>query len=319
MPLWGLDISDYQPVLDAPRAVREGFDFVVSKSTEGSGWRANTFGPNLHNCRNAGLVFAAYHYVRAGDPVGQVNNIKAVVPRDCPLILDVESGSGGVGHVWDLTNRLRDAGYHLPLTYFPRWYWQQIGSPSLAGLPPLWKSHYPDMAGGTVSGIYGRVPGSYWNGYGGNQVEILQFTSSATAVGISPIDGNAYRGTRQQLEVLIYSQEGDLNAEQSQVLDEIFHQVDHGWQPWPDGWDAGTRTLTDLIREADKNLFYEMKESAGDEAAMQALVDALNAEILDVEQLKAVVRRAAADGLKNSVVDLNLSVTSGEGTGDGGH
>lgn len=103
----------------------------------------------------------------------------------------------------DIVGRLRAAGYRVPLSYIPRWYWQQLGSPSLAGLPPLWSSRYPDMNGGYASEIYQRVPASYWNGYGGSKVAVLQFTSSSTVAGHTPVDANAYRGTRAQLAALL--------------------------------------------------------------------------------------------------------------------
>ncbi|GAA5156844.1 hypothetical protein GCM10023214_15150 [Amycolatopsis dongchuanensis] len=46
------------------------------------------------------------------------------------------------------------------------------------------------------------MPASYWDGYGGLPVLLLQFTSSASAPSLSPYDANAFRGTPQQLASL---------------------------------------------------------------------------------------------------------------------
>ncbi|OLE27964.1 MAG: hypothetical protein AUG44_08730 [Actinobacteria bacterium 13_1_20CM_3_71_11] len=201
--LWGVDVSDYQGNFDMARARSEGFDFVFIKATEGATWKAKYFAANLAAARSAGLLVAAYHYQRTDSAASQVANIMSVVPRDVPVILDVESGAGDVGVTRDIIGRLRAGGYKVPLSYIPKWYWQQIGSPSLAGLPPLWQSHYPDNNGGFASQIYGRVPDSYWTGFGGLNIEVLQFTSSATVAGRSPIDANAYRGTLSDLAALL--------------------------------------------------------------------------------------------------------------------
>lgn len=205
MPVFGLDLSHYQALsLDLAQCKREGIDFVFLKATEGNTFTDSAFAANLAEARAAGLLVAAYHYVRASAAASdQVARIRSVVPRDVPVILDVEANSGGVGLTRQLIDKLRAASYRVPLLYLPRWYWQQIGSPSLAGLPPLWSSRYPDNVVGDLSSEWAHVPASYWNGYGGLDVAVLQFTSSVRIAGHQPIDANAYRGTREQLAVLL--------------------------------------------------------------------------------------------------------------------
>lgn len=202
--IWGLDISHHQGAgFPLARARAEGFDFAFFKATEGAGFVDRQFAANLAAGRAAGMLVAAYHYQR-GDvsAAAQVAHIQRHVPRDVPIVLDVEANGGDARLTRDLNARLNAAGYRTPLLYLPKWYWQQIGSPDLRGLPPLWFSRYPDNRGGSASQIYGRVPASYWNGYGGLGVEVLQFSSSATVAGRTPIDVNAYRGSREQLAAL---------------------------------------------------------------------------------------------------------------------
>ena len=204
MPIFGIDVSHHQGSFDVARAAREGIDFFIFKATEGNGFTDSRFAGNVAKARKTGKLFAAYHYQR-GDvsAAAQVEHIRRVVPKDIAVIPDVEANSGSVSLTRDIVKRLRAAGYRVPLLYLPRWYWQQIGSPSLSGLPPLWSSRYPDNRVGDIRDEYADVPAHFWDGYGGLRVAVLQFTSSARVAGRSPIDGNAYRGTLAQLRALL--------------------------------------------------------------------------------------------------------------------
>lgn len=209
MPIFGIDISHHQGSFDVERAAREGIDFFIFKATEGDGFTDARFSENVAKARKTKKPFAAYHYQRSGiSAAAQVAHVKNVVSTDIPVIPDVETNSGGVSLTRDIVSRLRSAGYSVPLLYMPRWYWQQLGSPSLSGLPPLWSSRYPDNKVGDIRDEYAAVPAHYWNGYGGLRVEVLQFTSSARVAGRAPIDGNAYRGTLAQLRALFGSTGG---------------------------------------------------------------------------------------------------------------
>lgn len=208
MPTFGLDVSRHQPMLNYTQAKREGIEFVVIKATEGASWVDPKFDDNLIAVRAAKILPAAYHYQRSdASAAAQVANIQRVVPKDVPVIPDVEANSGSVGLTRDIVGRLRDAGYRVPMAYIPRWYWQQIGSPSLAGLPPLWSSRYPDNVPGPLLDEYEDVPSSYWAGYGGLAVAMLQFSSSGRVAGYQPLDLNAYPGTVAGLRALFYGEQ----------------------------------------------------------------------------------------------------------------
>jgi lysozyme len=209
---FGIDISHHQDLgLDLTQCRRDGIQFVFLKATEGSGFVDREFAANLAEARAAGLLVCAYHYVRYNAPAAaQVANVRRVVPLDVPVIPDVEAGSGPLSITREVVGLLRAAGYRVPLTYIPRWYWDQIGRPSLAGLPPLWSSRYPDNVVGSLADEWAGVPARYWDGYGGLDVAVLQFTSSARIAGHAPLDANAYRGTREQLAALLgYTKEDD--------------------------------------------------------------------------------------------------------------
>lgn len=205
MVTFGLDISHHQDLgLDLAQCRREGIEFVFIKSSEGASFVDPEFATNLAEAKAAGQLVAAYHYVRSNASVAaQVANVQRTVPAGVPIIPDVEANSGGIAPVREFVDWLRAVGYSVPLLYLPRWYWQQLGRPTLAGLPPLWSSRYPDNIVGSLQDEWADVPATYWIGYGGLEVEVLQFTSSTRIAGHQPLDANAYRGTRDQLAALL--------------------------------------------------------------------------------------------------------------------
>lgn len=205
--LYGIDISHHQGAFDLARTRAEGFDFAFFKATEGESFVDAQFAANLRAGAEAGLLVGAYHYQRAdSSAAAQAAHIAATVPAHVPVILDVEDGGGDANLSRDILGRLAATGHRSPLLYLPRWYWEQIGSPDLGGLPPLWYSRYASNDGGYASVIYERYRDFYdaqWGGYGGLGVAVLQFTASATVAGVSPVDANAYRGTREELAGLL--------------------------------------------------------------------------------------------------------------------
>lgn len=202
---FAIDISHHQDKsLSLVAARRDGCELAILKAGEGSTFVDPDFAANLAEARAAGQLVAAYWYQRSTATAAQhVAKILQVVPRDVAVIVDVEAGSGGVALTREVVRLLLAAGYRAPLLYLPRWYWQQIGSPSLAGLPPLWSSRYPNNVVGLLASEWAEVPASYWTGYGGLDVGLLQFTSSARIAGYQPLDASAFRGTRDQLAALL--------------------------------------------------------------------------------------------------------------------
>lgn len=209
MTIFGIDVSHHQGgSLNFVAFKKAGVEFAFLKSTESSGFIDAQFVTNLARARSAGMLVAAYHYLRSGVAVeAQVANVARVVPKDVPVIPDIEANSGtNVKTFLAFVAALEKAGYEVPFTYLPRWYWQQIGSQSLVGLPPLWSSRYPDYKIQDIAKEFNDVPATYWNGYGGLKVAVLQFTSSANVAGVQPLDANAYPGTRAELAAALGGQ-----------------------------------------------------------------------------------------------------------------
>jgi lysozyme len=201
LTIYGIDVSSYQAGINFTEVAREGFTFAIIKATEGDNYVNPSYAAQLAAADAAGLITASYHFVHTADEAGQLAKIKAAVPVSSPLILDSEvDGNGEYGVTASLVADLRAAGYRVPVVYFPKWFWAQIGSPDLSVLGSLWASGYV-ATGSTAVGIYGASGGDaspMWGGYGNAPVALWQFTNAATVAGLQ-VDASAYKGTRDEL------------------------------------------------------------------------------------------------------------------------
>ena len=203
MTFFGIDIASYQAGLDMSRVKAEGFSYVIAKATEGSGYTNPFYREQRDGARANGLLFGAYHYVKAGDSArSQVDRFESVEPdRGVPVMLDHELTSGDAGVLWAVRNEFVARGYRVNLIYLPNWYWSgHIGSPDLSGLPPLMASNYVNGSG-FASDLYPGDDNYRWNGYGNNTVAILQFSESGRVAGYT-LDVNAFKGTVEDLAAL---------------------------------------------------------------------------------------------------------------------
>lgn len=248
MTIFGVDVSNHQAHFDFAAAAREGYDFAFVKCSQNDSFRDGRFRQHLDNARAAGLLVAAYHYQGTAPVHSQVATVKAMTGTDVPVILDVEEGSGGVDITRGLVAALRSEGYSVPLSYIPRWYWSgHIGSPDLTGLPPLWVSWYPDYVVRRKEQGAGMLPASVWNGYGGLDVAVVQFTSTG-AVADYPsgnIDLNVFAGTRAQLAALLGGS-GATTKEDDMVLLYKSKDDDAFWNVTSDGTDFCRRYVGGL-------------------------------------------------------------------------
>ena len=171
---------------------------MALKATEGTGWSSGSWFPAaVGRARAAGAFPLAYHFLHGGNPSGQAAWCNS---RDggLPLMLDWEpagSSRPGVGDATGFIDAYRRAGGVCNLLYFPHWYWDQLGRPSLAPFVTrkmaLWSSAYTAYSD----------HGSGWAAYGGMDVAIWQYTSKHAFNG-QLVDFNAYKGTLAQFRAL---------------------------------------------------------------------------------------------------------------------
>lgn len=178
----------------------EGFSWVEAKVSEGNYYQDPYWAPTLAACRALGIPCIGYHYVTTNDPTSQAatfvgNGGGAVV------MLDFEANSGDINNFWAVVTAFNAAGVQVALSYIPHWYWQEIGSPDLTGVPGLIASDYVSGSG-YASALYPGDTSGYWFSYGNATPAILQFTDAAVIDGIS-VDANAFVGTADQLAQLL--------------------------------------------------------------------------------------------------------------------
>jgi GH25 family lysozyme M1 (1,4-beta-N-acetylmuramidase) len=335
--LFGVDLHpSFQAGISIPQVRNEGFDFIICKLSQGT--QADAYAGSigwLQQAKSLGLYAMGYHYLSNGNPHGQAQAFVGALNRaGVPGCIDAEDGSGNIDNIRTFYNECLRLGAHIAFLYLPRWYWEKIGRPSLAGLPPLWSSHYPDMVVGTPQENFSRISPSYWDGYGGLSVGILQFSSTARVAGHT-VDCNAFRGTRGELAALLGAAtlgptnrsstptlEGGFlmalnDAEQAELLAfaravgplvttidiQMRGQEAAGWPTWGGGTNESL-TVVDYLRRTNAQL-----------AALQAQVDQLSnahAEVassvanlpdagpaIDEQALQQVVSQAVASALKN--------------------
>lgn len=209
MTIYGIDISHHQAGIDLQRVKNEGFQFVIARVGQGRGGAYGTTRDrewirHRDEARRVGLRLCAYWYI--GNGLSPLENVRQCLEwmqdNRIPVALDCEHGSGNIEFFKSVLYYFRQAGIRVPLSYIPKWYWQQVGSPSLAGLPPLWSSRYV-VGTGTASQLYPGDSSAHWNGYGNNSISITQFTSSAKVAGYT-VDANAFKGSLIDLDNLLF-------------------------------------------------------------------------------------------------------------------
>jgi len=189
------DISNYEAGISLT-----GVPAVLIKATEGTTYTSPDYARAAASARALGIPWAAYHFLHHNsDPAAQARHYRAVA-GDAPCMLDVETAGDGtkatVADCLTFADALSALGGRVRLAYFPHWYWQELGSPSLVALAQA------GMA--LVSSQYTTYSdtGPGWNPYGGVAPLIWQYTDAHSLNGYS-VDYNAYRGTVEQLRTLL--------------------------------------------------------------------------------------------------------------------
>lgn len=218
--IFGHDVSHHQPGIDVGRLAGQ---FIVARTGQAPGPYRDSKGnlkrygrtvdtmykAHKSNAARGGKLFSSYFYLGSDYTPDQNAAMHAELEPDrgVPVMLDWEKGSGNVAFFRSCVDAFRRAGYgRVWGSYAPKWYLDEVGGGSLAGLPKLVASKYATMTPGSVSSRFALSSESGWNGYGGNEVLLYQFSS----VGRDPaypgtdLDCLAFRGTIDQLRAIFY-------------------------------------------------------------------------------------------------------------------
>lgn len=283
MTIYGVDISNFQAGLDLSRVKAEGFSFVFAKVSEGNYYTD----PSWHTFHDEAvandLLYAGYHYLRGDCDINEQADMFVGNLGDarCPTMIDFEANGGGIASFWAFVNAVNARGRQINLSYIPRWYWQQIGSPDLTGVPGLIQSSYVN-GGGFASALYPGDNTSFWNGFGGVEVSVLQFTDQASVAGMS-VDADAFQGTTDQLAQLLglapTTSQGAFMALSDAQQADLYQRVQDVWAqalgPQGHGWpQLGTNAQGQSLTPVDAVAALEPRV-----AALAALVEKIAAKV----------------------------------------
>lgn len=170
---------------------------VIAKATEGTFYTDPYYANFKAQAAKVGAIFVAYHFLHAGNTDAQAQLAYSVVGPNVPLMIDFEPTTNSNPVMADclaFRSAYEKLGGKCVLTYLPKWYWTQIGMPSLSVLAPM----------GLIASDYTVYSdsGPGWEAYGGVTPLVWQYTDRLSYGGQS-VDFNAYRGTVAQFQVLV--------------------------------------------------------------------------------------------------------------------
>lgn len=208
--LLGVDVSHFQGAIDWPAVARSGVQFAMIKATEGTGFTDPRYVINREGARGSGLIVGAYHFLTRGSPLSQCDHFLATVGTFPQILaLDVEASDVGASDLDAWINHFAKVmpGDHL-LVYSNAGLWHAGTVPSVPGTAIQgWHAGYRD---GAYTSVHGPLADEWAatragvrpSSFGGiTSYPMIQFTDHAIVPGIaSPCDGNAWLGTRAELE-----------------------------------------------------------------------------------------------------------------------
>jgi peptidoglycan hydrolase-like protein with peptidoglycan-binding domain len=195
MTIYYPDISSYNAGVSL-----NGAPAVCIKVTEGTSYVNPDYSPALGRAHSAGAYAFAYHFLRQGNAAAQAGWAHQHA-GSTPLMLDFEPTGNSSPQVGDATafiDEYRKLGGIIHLNYFPHWYWQQIGGPSLQ--PFVSRDLF--LVSSAYTTYTDEPRGIGWLPYGGQYPSIWQYTSGHPFNG-QKVDFNAFRGSLDQLKAMV--------------------------------------------------------------------------------------------------------------------
>jgi GH25 family lysozyme M1 (1,4-beta-N-acetylmuramidase) len=189
------DVSVYQAGINLA-----GAQAVAIKCTQGTNYYSPAYVAQAANADNHGVFRLGYHFMAHGSGSAQADLFYGHAGKT-PAMADCEPTYGSAGEivsaptisdVCTFVDRLRARGGIIWWVYLPRWWWQQLGEPSLEPLIErgllLWSSDYTDYSDSNAA--------AGWQDYGGMAVHVWQYSETTPFGGISEVDSNAFRGSK---------------------------------------------------------------------------------------------------------------------------
>lgn len=187
-----IDISHHQadPV-DFAKIKANGTIGVILKATEGTSYTDPTYAKRRDAARAAGLGVSAYHFLKPGSIVQQMQYFakQAGMGKGDRLVIDYEHAGLKLPDLETAVSALRDAAPGVEITIYGA---SGFLGAQLAGVKneklaacSLWVASYTTRSEPTMSGLKGTWP--VWS--------LWQYTDKGDVVGIKgPIDSNRWNG-----------------------------------------------------------------------------------------------------------------------------
>lgn len=196
------DIASYQAGIDL-----SSVQAVCAKVTEGTGYTNPDYVAFMAEAAAHGAFFFCYHFLTQGNGAAQADYCYSKA-GSAPLMLDFEpvkdnsenyTSKPSVADATSFIDRYRARGGTCNVLYLPRWYWTELGSPSL--------QPFIDRRMVLVSSNYAATytdadSGAGWLAYGGMSPVIWQYTNAQKLNG-KAVDYNAFRGALDEFKALV--------------------------------------------------------------------------------------------------------------------
>ena len=231
--LFGVDVSEHQDGMSLKRAASEGISFAIIRTTDGT-HRDRCYRSHLEDAESAGLVTAAYHYLRnpsEGTSVAQQvqASLEVMGDKKRPMWIDVETTAGlHVDHIRQCKREFEKHGVRVigAYSYVPYWEGRVAPhEPDSHEFGAFWVAAYGQNPYGKPRDIYPGDQHRQWNHPLGNQKPALwQYGSNAQVAGYS-VDINAYRGTKAQLRALFSGKPAPNDELSEDEMNKLYKQL----------------------------------------------------------------------------------------------
>jgi len=231
--LFGVDVSEHQDGMSLAQAKREGVEFAIIRTTDGT-HRDRCYRSHLDDAESAGLVTAAYHYLRnpsEGTTVAQQvqASVEVMGDKKRPVWIDVETPAGlHVDHIRQCKREFERHGVRVIGCYSYVPYWEGRISPHEPDsheFGAFWVAAYGQNRSGAPRAIYPGDRHQQWDYPLGNQKPTMwQYGSNAQVAGYT-VDINAYRGSKAQLQALFTGQSAPTEELSEEEMNKLYKQL----------------------------------------------------------------------------------------------
>lgn len=231
--LHGVDLSEHQDGMSLKQAAREGIDFAIIRTTDGT-YKDRCYRSHLDDAESAGLVTAAYHYLRnpsEGTTVAQQvqASLEVMGDKKRPVWIDVETPAGlHVDHIRQCKREFEKNGVRVIGAYSYVPYWEGRISPHEPDsheFGAFWVAAYGQNRSGSPRSIYPGDQHQQWDYPLGNQKPAMwQYGSNAQVAGYT-VDINAYRGSKAQLQALFTGKPAPGEEPSEEEMNKLYKQL----------------------------------------------------------------------------------------------